>query len=250
MKKLFPAVLAAFLIVVLTACAGKSDIAGPEDIKDKRVGVIVGSVSAAVASRLDPDMDLVLCDTAASLKEALKSGRADCAIADKSVVDELTGFLSSFQTTEDPYARVEYAIAVSADNTLMLEKLNATLNALKSSGRLREITDAVRDMAGAEFSDGSGDSLVTVAVVPDLFPFAYYDENGSLAGIEIDLTRALCGELGLTAVFMPVESDMLLYMAQSGKCAFAIGRLTPGEDEGLLYTASYIDSTQYIIIKK
>ena len=89
-----------------------------------------------------------------------------------------------------------------------------------------------------------------MAVVPDFYPLTYLDEDGELRGIEIELVRELCADLGLAPRFMTVDADMLLYMAGSGKCAFAIGRLTAGEGEGLLYTANYLDATQYIIVKK
>ena len=78
MKKLFPAALAAILIFVLAACSPEG-IAGREDILDKTVGVLSGSVTAAVAARLDPDMELAAFDSPASLKDAVKKGRVDCA---------------------------------------------------------------------------------------------------------------------------------------------------------------------------
>ena len=249
MKKLFPAALAAILIFVLAACSPEG-IAGREDILDKTVGVLSGSVTAAVAARLDPDMELAAFDSPASLKDAVKKGRVDCAVVDESLEDEFTGFFSGCAVAEEPYTRLDYVIAVSADNTLMLEKLDSALADLKSSGRLGEIAGMTRDETGPGLSDPVGGPTVTVAVEPDLFPFAYYGENGELCGIEIDLVRALCEELGLAVEFLPVGSDMLLYMAESGKCSFALGRLTPGEGEGLAYTDSYLNSTQLIVVRK
>lgn len=250
MKKLFPAALAAILIFALAACSPGQGIAGREDILDKTVGVLSGSVTAAVAARLDPDMELTAFDSPASLKDAVKKGRVDCAVVDESLEGEFTGLFSGCAVAEEPYTRLEYVIAVSADNTLMLEKLNSALAALKSSGRLGEITGMTRDETGSGLSEPVEGPAVTVAVEPDFFPFAYYGENGELCGIEIDLVRALCGELGLAVEFLPVESDMLLYMAESGKCSFALGRLTPGEGEGLAYTDSYLNSTQLIVVRK
>lgn len=249
MKKLFPAVLAAFLTVLLSACSGPSGIGSREDILDKTVCVLSGSVSDGIVERMDPDIDLVRCDTLSSLKELLRDGGADCAVVDKSTADKLTGLLTGFRTAEEPYARLDYVIAVSAENRLMLGNLNAALGALRRSGRLEELTGESRGDTG-DTAEPSGASTVTVAVEPDFFPFAYYDEEGGLAGIEIDLVREICAELDLTPEFLPVEADMLLYMAQSGKCSFAVGRLTAGEKEGLSFSDSYMDSTQYIIVKK
>lgn len=243
MKKLFPAAIAAMLICALAACAPSAGIRGREDILDKRVAVIGGSVAAGIVAHTDPELELVICDSAASLKDALKKGRADCAVADKAAAEELTGFLSGLETAREPYAAPQYAIAVSEDNRLMLERLNAALSDLKSSGRLREL------IGGASGKTAAG-STVTVAVEPDFYPLAYVDEAGELRGVEIELVRELCAALGLAPQFMTTDADMLLYMAESGKCAFAIGRLTAGEGEGLLYTASYMDATQYIIVKK
>ncbi len=244
MKKLFPAALAALLTVALAACASSAGIRGREDILDKRVAVIGGSVAEGLVSHTDPDLALVICDGAASLKDALKTGRADCAVADKATAEELTGFLSGLETAEEPYAAPQYAIAVSEDNRLMLERLNAALSGLESSGRLRALLNGDSGRTGASGVE------VTVAVVPDFYPLTYLDEDGELRGIEIELVRELCADLGLAPRFMTVDADMLLYMAGSGKCAFAIGRLTAGEGEGLLYTANYLDAAQYIIVKK
>lgn len=243
MKKLIPAALAAILLIALAACSGSGGIRGREDILDKRVAVIDGSVAAGIVSRLDPALELVVCDSAASLRDALKKGRADCAVADEAVADELTGFFSGLETVKEPYAAPRYAIAVSEDNRLMLERLDQALSDLKSSGRLREL------IGGASGRTAAG-STVTVAVEPDFYPLAYVDDAGELRGVEIELVRELCAALGLAPSFLTADADMLLYMAESGKCAFAIGRLTAGEGEGLLYTASYMDATQYIIVKK
>lgn len=244
MKKLFPAAIAAMLICALAACAPSAGIRGREDILDKRVAVIGGSVAAGIVAHTDPELELVICDSAASLKDALKKGRADCAVADKAAAEELTGFLSGLETAREPYAAPQYAIAVSEDNRLMLERLNAALRELEDSGRLAQL------IAGAAGRTPGEGSAVTVAVEPDQYPLSYLDEAGELRGVEIELVRELCAALGLAPQFMTTDADMLLYMAESGKCAFAIGRLTAGEGEGLLYTASYMDATQYIIVKK
>lgn len=244
MKKLIPAAVAAILIIALAACSGSGGIEGREDILDKRVAVIDGSVAAGLVSHTDPELELVICDSAASLKDALKKGRADCAVADKAVAEELTGFLSGLKTVKEPYAAPRYAIAVSEDNRLMLERLDRALSDLESSGRLKEL------IGGASGRTPAEGGAVTVAVEPDFYPLAYVDDAGELRGVEIELVRELCAALGLAPSFLTADADMLLYMAESGKCAFAIGRLTAGEGEGLLYTASYMDATQYIIVKK
>lgn len=245
MKKLFPAGLAAALILLLAACA-KSGVLGREDILHLRTAVVADSVTAWAVGELDPELDVLYCDSAASVREALRQGSAACAVLDESQAEEMTGFFSGLSLAPEPYAQVRFVLALSEDNTLLLEKLNGSLAALRRSGELERIL-AGPAQDGAPVGAG-GD--ITVAVEPDFYPLAYYDGEGRLSGTEIDLVRALCRELGLTPEFLPVERDMLLYMAQSGKCAFALGRIQPDPLEGLAYTDSYLESTQRIVVRK
>lgn len=255
MKKHTAAAIVAMIIMVLSlsACrSGNSGIKDPADLEGKSVGVLRGSVSAGYIERFDPSLTLQAYDTVSSLKEALKKGSVDCAIVGEEAAEEMTGFFSGLEALDEPYSDIDYSIAVSAENRQMVEKLNLTIAALSRSGKLSDIIVAERDInSGGGYDRDTDAATVTVAVSPDFFPYAYNTADGELAGIEIDLVREICGELGLTAEFLPVESDKLLYMAQSGKCSFAVGRIPSDLDsEGVTMTDRYFNLKQYIIVRK
>lgn len=255
MKCFVSTALAVIMILALAACGG----GGPEnqvferaDLNGKAVGVLEGSSSPGYAQRYEGELSVTTFSGAEAMAAALKSGAIDCAIADAGTFDDMRGYSSALKKLDEPYVDAFYTLAVSADNRLMLENLNAAIGTLKGSGELDRIADAWKlGLSALQPAEDSGARTITVAVCADFYPFAFYGENGELTGLEIDIVGALCAQLGLTAEFIPVEADMLLYMAESGKTSFAVGRIEADpENAGLAYTESYLHSTQFIVVRK
>lgn len=250
MKKIFSAALAALIMISLAACSrgGDSRIRDLDDLAGKTVGVLRGTSSEGYLRHFEYDVEVREYDDTDALKKALRNGQVDCAVAEEEKAGEMTGFLSGLETLEEPFTDSDYVIAVSAENRIMVENLNIALSGIDRSGELDRLTSGTGGVITPAEDTGTA---VTVAVDATFYPYAYYDGEGDLTGIEIDLVRAICKYLGLSPEFLPVETDMLLYMAESGKCSFAVGRITADPaDEGLAFTSPYLHSTQLIVVRK
>ncbi len=255
MRKLFSTALAVFILFSLSACnAGAPDnhVFTRADLAGASVGVLDGTASPGYARLFEGELYVGVYESAEALAAELKSGGIDCAIADEDTYDKMRDYTSAVTKLKEAYVDARYVLAVSAENRLMLENLNAALGRLRDSGELKRIEEAWKlGLESVEWTPPADSRAVSVAVTAEFYPYAFLDDNGELRGLEIDVVRAVCADLGLEPEFMVVKPDMLLYMAQSGKTSFAVGRIEADpENEGLAYTESYCHSTQLIVVRK
>ena len=259
MRKRFTAVLTALLIlsIILSGCSEElpsNKVYSASDMPGSTVGVLSGTASAGYLEKYGSSMTVMQYDDVESMSVALKNGSLDCVVADDGTFQEMRNYVSGFKSLEEYFIDRDYCLAVSADNEELLTNLDAALETLQQNGTLDAIISGWNaggyewetDPATAE----DGLSSISVAVDPTLSPYAFLDENGELAGAEIDIVRALCAALGLRPEFIQVASDQLIYTVESGKVALAVGRLTPtGEETGVTFTQPYTHSRQLIVVR-
>ena len=255
MKRIIFAALAVIMAAALCGCGGKlpeNTVHAAADMPGRTVGVLAGSPAEGYLGLYGQTMDVRSYDSAEALARDLASGRLDCAVADEATFDDMSGEVSGLRALDEKFIDRSYAIAVSEDNGKLLENLDSAIDKLRNSGELGDITDVKRDVSREEPAEqDTGLTAVTVAVDPSFPPYAAYGASGALEGVEIDLAKRLCSILGLRPEFVAAEPDMLLYMAESGKVSFAIGRITADpEAASVLYTRTYMDSTQLIVVRK
>lgn len=93
-----------------------------------------------------------------------------------------------------------------------------------------------------------------VAVSPDFYPFAYKDDYGNLAGVEIDLISHVCASLGVDPIFVELPFDEMMTAIEYGKYDIAISGIAKVGDRpdkmiftspfyrGGVYTVSFLDN--------
>ncbi len=255
MKKLITAALAALLTISLASCRSdpENQIHDRDDLSGATVGVLEGSLSQAYLTAYGEAV-VRTYDDPRRLAADLRDGVIDCALVGSDDRDDVVR--RGLTTLSEPFADDDYAIPVSVENSLLIENLNEAMSYIRASGELGGIID--RWESGEGSGEGSGGytpnpetDTISVAICADLYPYAFYDEEGELAGLEVDVVRALCDQLNLEPVFSDVKPDILLYMAESGKTAFAIGRIASDpENRAVTFTSGYLHSTQLIVVRK
>lgn len=176
----------------------------------------------------------------------VESGELDCALTDRTTAEQRLQKNKKLETLAEPFVCRSYRIAVSPDNRKLLDKVNGALSALSADGRLAAVTSG----GGASGGGEGGSGTLLAAVDPTMSPFEYYGTDGQPAGIEIDVLRAVCGELGVGLELVPADADKMLYLVESGKVSLAIGRLTGTESADLDYSDPYFVSEQLIVVRK
>ena len=91
--------------------------------------------------------------------------------------------------------------------------------------------------------------VLYVAVSPDFYPFAYYDDNGDLAGFEVDLIRYYCTQLGVSPVFVDLPFDELMLGIENGKYDVAISGIANVGDrsERMILTSPFYRGGVYTV---
>ena len=128
---------------VMVVAADNTDITKAEDLKnDKKVGVVLGYTGDGIVTEdLEIAEDKITrANRGIDIVQDVKNGKLDAV-----VIDSATGVAlaekNGLKVVEDAEAfeTEEYAIAVKKGNKELLEKINATLAEMKSSGAIENL---------------------------------------------------------------------------------------------------------------
>lgn len=128
---------AAQVIIVPTG----SDIASPDDLEGKRIGVQLGTTGDIYAEDI-ADATIERYNKGFEAVQALLQGKIDAVIIDNEpakVYAEQNP--DTLIIVDEAFTYEEYAIAISKENTQLLDDVNAAIKKLKESGKLDEIVN-------------------------------------------------------------------------------------------------------------
>lgn len=117
-----------------------SDIATPDDLMGKTVGVQLGTtgdifvddVENATVERYNKGFEAV---------QALLQGKIDAVLIDREPAKVFVSQNEGLKIVDEEFTVEDYAIAIAKDNEDLLKSINESLARLKESGKLQEIID-------------------------------------------------------------------------------------------------------------
>ena len=243
-KRLRAVALFLILASVLCGCQGSSvpnEVKTPDDLSGKIIGVVADTAAESFAVNLR-NVTVRRYQSGQDMMDELGKGHIDAALSDSSDTDGLLR-LGSAKRLSQPLYEGEFNIAVSQENGTLLRNLNSVLSELRKAGKLAKISE------DADI-ETPGENALSIALCPDMKPYAYYDDEGVLRGTEVTLALMICEKLGVRAEFRTVEADKLVYMVESGKVSFAVGRIVKGGSELVNYSDGYGSVRIDIIVRK
>ena len=116
-----------------------SEIAGPDDLAGKKIGVQQGTTGDLYATDDFGDENIGRYPKGVDAVQALIQGKVDAVIIDNEPAKVFVGDNDNLKLLETAYAEEEYAIAVKKGNTELLEQINTVIQELKDSGEMDEI---------------------------------------------------------------------------------------------------------------
>lgn len=118
-----------------------SDIASPDDLEGKMIGVQESTTGHIYCSEDYGEDNVTAYTTGANAVEALKTGKVDCVVIDNEPAKAFVAANEGIKILPTEYVTEDYAIAIGKDNGELLEKVNAAMAKLKEDGTLQEIID-------------------------------------------------------------------------------------------------------------
>jgi polar amino acid transport system substrate-binding protein len=92
--------------------------------------------------------------------------------------------------------------------------------------------------------------VITIATSPDFPPFESL-EGDEVVGIEVEIMKLVCEELGVECKFEQMDFDSVLIGIQSAKfdCAMSGITVNPDREKNMLFTKPYYIAAQVIVVK-
>lgn len=204
-----------------------------------------------------PNASTYLFNSAADSLLALESDKVDYVMTSRYTAGYMMKSDDSIMVADDSVADEACYIAVSKNNTDLIDKIDTVLAELKSDGTLSEMTGRW-SLGGPDYydikeitpSDGTN-GVLTVAVSPDVPPICFV-QDGEVAGIDVELMEIIAAKLDMELKFTVMDFDAILPAVESGKADAAISDINATEERRELvgFTESYFDNPQVLLSLK
>ncbi len=116
-----------------------SDIASPDDLAGKKVGVQTGTTGDIYCTDDLGEECVQRFESGVVATQALVNGQIDAVVIDNEPAKAYVAANEGLKIVETAYAVEDYAAAINKGNTELLDKVNGALKELKDEGKLDEI---------------------------------------------------------------------------------------------------------------
>lgn len=110
-----------------------------DDLKGKKIGVQTGTTGDSKCTGDYGQENVKQYANGPLAVAALQKGQIDCVVIDQQPAKAYVASASGLKILDTAYADENYAIAVSKDNTELLNNMNKALSELKAAGKIDEI---------------------------------------------------------------------------------------------------------------
>jgi len=254
MKKWICFFLTLSLLVTGAACTKvtRNRLQSVTELSGMAIGLIGGTQGETHASNIEAKGAIVTiyADTLQAVS-ALENATLDGVVLDAVTANLLQKDHKSIRILEDAYAYEELRAVTAKENASLAFALSQGIAALQEKGTLDKIVSHYVEGTEYSVSEPKGETGIRLAVAEQV-PYAYRDEEGNLVGLNVDIAKAICAQLGISLTITTAEYDMLLEMVQKGRADFAMGAFTEGDagEKAVEYTDPYMTCHQVVIVRK
>lgn len=191
-----------------------------DDLKNKQIGVLLGSVHDTYAIKNFPNAKIMQYKNPSELILAVKSGKVDAAMYTSETLYEILRIEKDLQILGDTLFSVPIAMGFNQKNDELKEKFNQFLKTIKENGVFDEmvkrwITDGKIEMP--EISNSKQNGVLVIGTVSDKgLPFTIVKDN-KLIGFDIELAERFAASLGKEVKYSDMEFGSLIVAAATNK---------------------------------
>lgn len=177
-----------------------------DDIKDKRIAVLLGSIHDSYAMKKYPDAEILEYQNVSDLLNALNSGKADVGFYDDISLKEVFKSNNRLGIVAQNVFTVPIAAGFNKENIELHQQFNTFLKDIKSNGVYDDMADRWMNKDQTIMPDivsSNTNGKLRAGVVGDLGkPFTLM-QDGKLVGFDIELSTRFAASLGKE--FVPVD---------------------------------------------
>ncbi len=207
-------------IAVMVRSAGKPEpgrttakMRGASDVRDKAIGVLLGSVYDAYTARTYPQAKVREYQDASDLLVALDSGKVDAAFYDQGALPPILKANPGLGILAKNVISAQVGAGFNRDNGALREQFNAFLKEIRSNGTYddmvkRWVEQGDTEMPRIETPNKNG--VLHAGVVNDLgMPFSLI-KDGQLIGFDIEIATRFAAYTGREFQPVPLEFGSLI----------------------------------------
>lgn len=183
-----------------------SKLKGLDDIKNKRIGVLLGSVHDTYATKNFPGAKILQYQNRPDLLNALNLGKVETVFTDQSAVKEILSKNPSFGVLVSDVYSVPIAAGFNKESKPLREQFNLFLQEIMANGTYNDMVDRWMKKNSAvmpEIRSSNENGTLRAGIVGDLgAPFSFI-QDGVLMGFDIELSKRFAAKIGKE--FVPVD---------------------------------------------
>lgn len=126
-----------------------SDIASPDDLEGKNIGVQTGTTGDLYCTDSYGQEFVKQFDNGPLAVAALLNGQVDCVVIDNEPAKNYVAANEGLKILDTAYANEDYAAAIAKDNTELFDKVNTAIKELKEDGTIASIIEKYIPSEGA-----------------------------------------------------------------------------------------------------
>jgi len=226
-----------------------------DDIKDKRIGVLLGSIHDAYATKKIPNATILQYQNSSDLVIALNTSKIDVAFFSRVHLPEVMSANPEVGILIDSLWSVGIGAGLNKENYKLRDQFNTFIREIKSNGIYTDMVNRWMVMHSPEMPELKNSGMkgeIRVGTASDMgSPFAFV-KDGKLVGFDVELSNRFAAYLGKRLTPVDMQFGSLLAAVLTNKIDLIISSLaiTDERKKQIDFSDSYYDSKVSIIANK
>ncbi len=244
--------------ILILSCSKKSEkILRLDQLNNKKICVLPGSAGEHAARKNFPNSNFMVLVGSADAALAVKTGKADAFVYDKSVLVKIVDKNKDLIILKQPVAKLEIAAAINKNNIALLNDLNAAIQQLNDNGVLKSLrkkwvdTEYSQAPLLPQITNEGKNGIIKMGTCSIYEPFSF-QANGTRTGIDIELSMLIGQLLGKKIEIVDMAFEGLIPALQSGKIDFALSNFNVTEERKkyVNFSLPYLDNDISVLVKR
>jgi polar amino acid transport system substrate-binding protein len=196
-----------------------SVMSSTDDLRDKRIGVVMGSVYDKFATSTYPKSTILHFDSQADLQLAVLSEKVDAGLGDENPIVEVLRKNNDIAFLGNPLMTLPLGVGFQKGNTELRESFNRFLAGIKQNGVHADMVDRwmrKHETHMPELPAARSNGTLVVGIAAGGLPYGAV-QNGDYVGFDIEMVERFGASIGKEVKFSQMPFAALIAANVSGK---------------------------------